>query len=411
MIRNFLRSTFFLISITTFAQQYTYSPYSLHGIGLTKFRGTVNYVSMGGLTVVSDPVTANILNAASYADLKVTNFAAGASYSLGEVQSASASAQVSAVSFDYLSFAFPAGKLGFGVGLLPYTASGYDIANETSQGTQLQSGEGGVNRAYFGIGAKVYKGLKVGAELRYNFGRLENEVIEQEVNTRVTNQSDISGVSYALSAIHDFYLKNDHIFRYALNYEGSGVIRSRNNQVISQIATLSRDGSVVPVGASQRGDVTNRKFDLASVFTVGLSYAKPNKWSFGGEVSTGNVNDFQDRFITRDQVNYINPFGLRFGGHYQPNYQSLSNYLARMIYRAGMRYNNTGLQFNGEDINEFGISFGISFPMSNGFSTIDLGFEAGSRGTTSAGAVKEDFLNFSVGLSLTDKWFNKRKYD
>ena len=82
-----------------------------------------------------------------------------------------------------------------------------------------------------------------------------------------------------------------------------------------------------------------------------------------------------------------------------------------MTYRAGMRYEDTGLVVNGENINEFGISFGVGLPVGRLFSNINVGFEVGSRGTTNAGLVKENFFNTFISLSLNDRWFVKTLYD
>lgn len=410
MIRKILMYTMLMCSIVAIAQEATYSPYSLHGIGLTKFRGSVSNISMGGLSFVSDPVTPNVLNPATYADLKTTNFSVGGSYSLATLESSQADSEGSATSFDYLTISIPANKFGFGFGLLPITASGYRIEQQIGEESETQLAKGGVSRVYLGLGAKVYKGLKLGAEFRYNFGRLENEVISSAINTRVTNQSDISGVSYVFSAIYDKVVKEKYTLRYSLNYEVSGSLRSNNNQILSQVAT-NLDGTVFPVGEQQRGNVSDREFNLPSKLTAGVSFSRPNKWLVASEINFGDNNGFQDRFITRENIRFIDPFGIRLGGYFQPNYQSLDNYLKRIIYRGGIRYDKTGLEFNREEINEFGMSFGLSLPLGQGFSTIDLGFEAGKRGTTDAGAIEENFLNFSLGLSLTDKWFNKRKYD
>ena len=61
-------------------------------------------------------------------------------------------------------------------------------------------------------------------------------------------------------------------------------------------------------------------------------------------------------------------------------------------------------------MNEYGISFGLTFPMKKSKTTIDLGIEAGSRGTTQAGLIKENFINFNFGVSISESWFHKRKY-
>lgn len=103
---------------------------------------------------------------------------------------------------------------------------------------------------------------------------------------------------------------------------------------------------------------------------------------------------------------------MRLGGYYIPNYNSITSYWHRATYRAGIRYEETGLSLNGNDINEFGISFGMSIPVgqTSAFSNATIGFEYGQRGTTNNGLIKEDFFSLSLGLSLNDKWFQKLKY-
>ena len=60
-------------------------------------------------------------------------------------------------------------------------------------------------------------------------------------------------------------------------------------------------------------------------------------------------------------------------------------------------------------INDYGMNFGLGLPL--GFSKIDVGLEVGVRGTTYFNLVRENYFNLSVGLSLSDKWFKKRKID
>jgi len=135
------------------------------------------------------------------------------------------------------------------------------------------------------------------------------------------------------------------------------------------------------------------------------------EWYFGSEFFIQNNNDYQDRFIDREGVSYTDAFGVKAGGFYVPKFNSLTNYLSKITYRAGFRYQELGLQINGIDINEFGISFGLGLPLPRQFSTLDLGFEVGSRGETTDTLVEENFFTVSLGLSLGQKWFKKRKFD
>ena len=82
-----------------------------------------------------------------------------------------------------------------------------------------------------------------------------------------------------------------------------------------------------------------------------------------------------------------------------------------MTYRAGIRYEDTGIMIRNESINDFGISFGLGLPVGRSLSNLNVGFEFGKRGTTDSGLIKENYANFHISLSLNDKWFIKRKYN
>jgi hypothetical protein len=53
--------------------------------------------------------------------------------------------------------------------------------------------------------------------------------------------------------------------------------------------------------------------------------------------------------------------------------------------------------------------------MIRSLSKVHLGVEWGTRGTTDAGLVEENYLGFMVGFSLSpssfDRWFRQVKYD
>jgi len=57
------------------------------------------------------------------------------------------------------------------------------------------------------------------------------------------------------------------------------------------------------------------------------------------------------------------------------------------------------------------MSLGAGLPITGTFSNVNIGIEFGKKGTTSAGLVQENYLNFSVGFSFNDKWFVKSKFN
>ena len=82
-----------------------------------------------------------------------------------------------------------------------------------------------------------------------------------------------------------------------------------------------------------------------------------------------------------------------------------------MVYRGGIRYENTGLVIQNKSITDFAANLGLGLPLGGTFSNINIGLEVGKRGTVYYNLVEENYINLSIGLSLSERWFVKRKFD
>jgi hypothetical protein len=102
---------------------------------------------------------------------------------------------------------------------------------------------------------------------------------------------------------------------------------------------------------------------------------------------------------------------MAVGGYFIPNYNSYSSYFKRVTYRYGVRYENTGLVLADKSINDAAANIGFGLPVTGTFSSINIGLEVGKRGTKYAGLIEENYVNLSIGLSFSEKWFVKRKYN
>ena len=84
-----------------------------------------------------------------------------------------------------------------------------------------------------------------------------------------------------------------------------------------------------------------------------------------------------------------------------------------MVYRAGVRLDNTGFIVNEKAMSDFGITFGMGFPLGFEYSNLNLGLEVGRRGTTMNNLVRESYFKVSIGLSRNvpapTRWFQKRQ--
>jgi hypothetical protein len=82
----------------------------------------------------------------------------------------------------------------------------------------------------------------------------------------------------------------------------------------------------------------------------------------------------------------------------------------------GVNYGKDYINADGNGLKTFSGTVGIGLPVkprtsyNYQFTTINMALEFGKRGSN-VNNITESFLKFSVGLSLSDIWFHKRKYD
>ncbi len=415
MIKKILVVVLVISTSISYAQEGTSSPYSFYGVGIQKFKGTVENRTMGGLSILTDSIHLNLQNPAAYGALKLTTYALGASYTgLNLDNAAGGDSYKDNASLNYLAIGIPAKIFGFGFGVVPLNSVGYRTISIAQDGSQSQfSGNGGLNKVYLAAGIEVTKNLSLGIDFNYNFGNIENKAILRKPNvqfdTRELRNSDLSGISFTFGATYKKMLTDKLQLTATAVSTPSFSLKSENNLQLATVI-LQANGREIVV-ESQDVAVEDRDLDLPSEFKFGLGIGATRKWFVGTEFGYVDTQVFENRFATVDDVKYEPASQYRLGGYYIPNYNSLTSYLSRIVYRGGIRYEETGLNINGQSINEFGISFGVGLPVGNLFSNANLGFEFGTRGTTDAGLVKEEFFNISLGLSLNDKWFRQIKFN
>ena len=423
MIKKFIVSICLLFSLTIFAQEGTSSPYSFYGIGDIKFKGTVENRSMGSVSVFPDSIHINIQNPAQLASLKLTSFAIGGTYantkSITEIQEAKARR----TSLDYMAIGIPVGKVGIGFGLIPYSSVGYKIGKTTfitnNNNDTIRSiyskynGIGGVNKVFLGFGYRLTKKINIGADIQYNFGTIETTDLQYQTDlqygSREINLSDLRGVNIDLGITYQTKVNTKYSFFSSLAYTPEAELTIGNTRNIEIIQLLNT--SAVSVIERQNIPVLDTKIMLPAKLTFGSGFGEIKKWLVGAEITYLNNSVMSNRFTDIQGASFENSIRYSLGGFFIPNYNSYSNYLKRIVYRGGLRYENTGLVLQNKSITDFAANIGLGLPLSGTFTNINIGLEIGKRGTKYYNLEEENYINLSVGLSLSDKWFVKRKYD
>jgi hypothetical protein len=415
MIKNLMIAVVLLVTITGYSQEgATASPYSFYGIGTQQFKGTAENRSMGGLSTYSDSLHLNIVNPAALGKLRFVTFTVGGSQSVRTIKDASNENNASTTSIDYLALGFPVSRrLGVSFGLMPYTSVGYKIDDGTEEAFNRFSGKGGLNRVFLGAGYRVAKGFNVGLNVNYNFGNIQNESLrtqeDVELGTRERNRSDLSGLTFDIAAQYQAKLNEKLTIYSSASYVPGSDVSSENTRDISSV--LFNSLGLVQDLDTREIDVPDTDFEFPSSVTLGLGVGEANKWFLGAEYTQQKSSNFTNRTFTLDNAVFEDASQFRLGGFYIPKYNSVTSYWQKVNYRAGLRYEESGIVIQNEAINEFGISFGLGLPAGRLFSNANVGFEYGQRGTTNANLVEETFFNVYLSFSLNDIWFQKTKFN
>jgi len=420
---NALTVVMFLIicGLSGFAQNNnTTSPFSRYGIGDLHHYGYGRTAAMGGASLGSrHSVQINSANPASYTSNDSLSFVFdfGVDGTMSNYKGDQGTLNTNDVNFRYFSLSWPVTRwLGAAMGVQPFSDMGYEVAfSEELTGTgnvyHSYSGEGTTSKAFFGTSVTPFKGLSVGANLNYLFGRLSQNTGIGFDNAQLFYISKTEG-----TRLRDFTLT------YGLQYD----LELKKNQFLTLGVTFERQSDItalhrlftykaITVGSSTLSDTlqlipeSKGIIKLPSTFGIGLSYAKLNKFEINADYYYAGWS--KATFYGQTDALLTNQSRISAGFEYIPEAFSIRSYLKRVKYRAGIHQENSYLKLNDHQIKEFGISFGVGVPFPKSKSTANFAVELGKKGTTKDNLVRDNYTKLSLYLNLYDYWFVKRKFD
>ncbi|TDQ30219.1 hypothetical protein [Tenacibaculum caenipelagi] len=422
MIKRFILGVFVFTTSAILAQRNSASPYSYFGIGENFEAVTVEQASMGGIGVaMKDNFHLNFTNPASNADLRAATYAIGGSLTFLTVKEQDASQTGNSTNLRYISLGFPIGKkAGFTVGLQPFSSVGYSLLDDNNEdNATLFRGEGGTNKIYAALGGYIYEGLSIGAEASFIFGNIDNSILNQRADvalaTKYEESLNIRGGQFKLGAQYKKELKNKLQLYTGASFTLSTDLTAKGTEKMYSLS-LSSSGLETPrdelFNRSQNGEIN---VPLKSVFGFGIG--KEDKWYLGVNQQFQGALKNDNVFVANgSSYKYDDSNKFAIGGYYIPKINSISSYWDRVTYRAGLRFEDTGLLVKTTDnftaVKDFGINVGLGLPLPRQLSNVNVGFEYGQRGTTNNNLIKENYFNVRLSLSLNSiKWFHKTRID
>ena len=436
------------------------SPYSRYGIGdLVPSTNTVNR-SLGGISAgYADFLSINFNNPASYTSFESVKetkskkqYAGRALIDIGmnfesrtlrEPATAKKFTASNAL-FSYVQVGMPlSAKWGLSFGLRPISRISYKMYrserlinpippfNPIDSALTRFEGDGGSYLASVGTGVALFKKekfkmeekLSIGVNAGYMFGEknystkrtLINDTVEYkqanyETKTNYGNLYFNAGIQYKLP------VKKNMILTIGAFGNWGQTMNATQDVLRETFEYNATFGEVRLDSVSDKRNVKG-KIEMPSSYTVGFVLQKypggPKEggWLIGVDFNQQNWDNY--RFYgTTDAVQ--NKWEVKVGAQITPAPKTKS-YFSNVAYRFGLF---TGPDYInvGSKLNQFGGSFGVGLPMRrnaqvpNAISLINLSFEYIKRGNND-NILKENMFRFSLGLSLSDLWFIKRKYD
>lgn len=400
----------------------TTSPFSRYGLGDLHHYGYGRTAAMGGASLGSrHAVQINSANPASYTanDSLSFVFEFGLDGTLSNYKGNSSSLKTDDINFRYFSLSWPVSKwFGAGLGIQPFSDMGYEVGfiDSLSGVGKIQHnyfGDGTTSKAFFGASVSPLKGLSIGANLNYIFGRIsKNSMLkfaDPSVFSRFGKESTrLMDFTLTYGLQYDLKLKENQYLTLGVTFENKSDLKVMYQSLIYNEIVVGTNKYLVKIDTTYEKEAKNT-IKMPTTFGIGLSYNRVNKLEINADYyhagwSKTTFLGKSDQLIT-DQ----NRFSAGF--EYIPEAFSIRSYFKRVRYRAGVHFENSYLKLNNHQINELGISFGAGLPFPKSKSTANFAFELGKKGTTKDNLVKNNYAKISLYLTLYDYWFIKRKFD
>ncbi len=426
----------------------TSSPYSRFGIGDISNQLLPQNIGMGGIATATNTIggynSINVINPASYGKITFTTIDVGLSSTVLTLNANHSDGsgpypteRDANFALSHIAFAFPVTKhSALSFGLMPYSQLGYSYKTvKTGFGTSptpagspkvdtnavdyIYSGEGSLSKAYLGYGINIGKHLLIGANVSYIFGNLKQDQSTEipslygTLNSRIEQDNHIRGLNYDYGVQYsiDFSDKKRLILGYSAS--ANSKLNVKSTYIVSQYTRDASGNENVPTDSLVNNQSPNGKLQLPQINHFGIVFQRDDKFLIGADYTMGKWSDLSIAGVNQG-LQDSKMFNI--GGQITPNVNALSNFWALMDYRLGAIYEQTYINTGNVNIKRYAATFGLGIPLphdraSSAFYKINFSAEVGQRGTLTNGLVKENYVNFHLGFTLNDRWFQRYKFE
>ncbi len=440
------------------------SPYSRYGIGDLTPPTNITTRGMGGVSAAySDVWAINFNNPATFSGFQIQTESrskkmvagraildVGMDFENRSLRQSNPSDKFNAANalFSYVQIGLPIKKnAGISFGIRPLSRISYKInsfARLYDPVTQVMidsavtnySGDGGAYLVSAGGGIVIFKDstdkgieknrLSFGLNTGYLFGKQDystkRALINDTVAYRAANfESKTNFNNYYLSAGFQWkkLLDTGNLFLTLGAYGNLGQKMNATRDIKRETYTYDTNLGDIRLDSVTEQNGLKGKINLPASYTFGFllyrqviwnNTVKKNGWMIGADLTMQNWNNY--RFYgSRDSVR--NSWQIRIGGQILP--VPSRNFFGNTTFRMGFFFGPDYIHVD-RKMNVIGGSLGIGLPLPRNnqvpyqVSLVNISLEYAKRGNNK-NVINENLFRLSLGISLSDFWFRKRKYD
>lgn len=389
--------------------QLSTTPYSKLGYGVLSDNATGIQRAMGGVGIaMQNGRQINVMNPASYSQVDSLTFLWDMGLDLTNCWSKEGNKSGYSLGggLDYITMEFRLAKnLGAAIGVVPFSSVGYSFGGDITNGTDSRIGSGGLSELFAGVGYQPFKGLSVGANFSYLFGSTTNTTnVESTSSTQFTRNLEVKDWNMRAGLQYAFNISRKSKVVIGLTYSPK---KTLHGNAWGTMADVSQDTKLDTVNfMSMKGN-----YELPQTFGAGISFTYDNRLNF--EIDYTYQQWSKAKYTPIDyfeapKTKWNDRWKVSAGMSYLPNPRG--NYFNRMTYRVGAFYNNDYMNVNSNNVRDYGVGLGFSFPALAGNKTlVNLGVEWRHRYTAPSDLIKEDYLNITLSVNFNEMWFWKNK--
>ncbi len=444
--------SFVLVLLVISSQAQINSPFSRYGIGEYYTNNHIISRSLGGLAAAyADGLNNNVgqsinfSNPATYSAHYMVSFDIGLTFDTRTLRNFQPPDKFVSNTFlpSYLSLGVPLNRtknLGLAIGLRPISTINYSVVERSKVGVDslhtFYEGTGGLNQLFVGVGKK-WKDLSIGFNTGYIFGRKEISTVKRFLSDTVSysqskssTTSEIGGMFLSGGLQYELSLRKKGVAitsanseNYLLRFGLTGSLKNSINatQDISKKTIFSTAQGDIKIDSVYEQNNVKGKVVLPSTYAAGVTLHKTvtntrgvfEMWSIGLEYTSTQWSTFR-YYDVADKL--TNSWQMKLGIQFSPDPFAGRDYLSKVNYRAGAFFGKDYVDADGNGLQQYGISAGAGLPIrkwtsfDNQFTVLNFAFQIGKRGS-SVNTITENYMQVSLGISLSDLWFVKRKYD